>query len=475
VVDAQFAMPADDRAVPPGAIDAARVRRPARSLAFVLIVGAVFIAGAFLQIKGVNGAWYWTWPWRRLKPLHTALWLALPMIPFVFAVRSIERRATIVRPVAGIVLLLMLAAFALQVCATLSLPQGIGHLQAIVESPRATSYYGDALGIASVSDWLANFHTARLGLHAATHPPGPTLYYTAWIALLGHPNAAPAGALMLGAIATLGIPLLYAFIGLWSDDRHARLVACAFYALVPAFVVFLPEFDQVYPVFALAIVIAWVRSLRGEPWFGVLAGAAFALATFFAFNLLVIGAFLALYAAYRLRLAAGHVAEWRRLLLSTALLCGTYVAIYGALWFATGYDLPHSFAHALSIQKTFMDATLRPWRATVVFDWYDFLLGSGILAAPLLLLFLRRAAAEFAWRREDLVIPLIGLATIMIVDVSGLLPGENARVWMFMQPFVIAPAALETQRFDARGRALIFAAQWLVVLTMFCKMTFIVP
>jgi hypothetical protein len=397
------------------------------------------------------------------------------MIPFVLAVLGIERGPSIDRPVFRVLLLLMLAAFALQVCAMASHPQGIAHLQAIVESARATSYYGDALAIASVRDWLASFDTAQLSLHAATHPPGPTLYYAAWLALLGRPDAAIAGALVLGAIATLGIPLLYALIGLWNDDRHARLVACAFYALVPAFIVFLPEFDQIYPVLALMIVIAWVRSLRDEPWFAVLAGAAFSVATFFAYNLLVIGAFLALYSAYRLRQACWHAAEWRRVLFSAALLCGTCVALYTLLWITTGYDLPHSFAHALTIQKTYMDATLRPWSATVLFDWYDFLLGSGILAAPLLLLFLRRATAEFAWRREDLVIPLIGLATIAIVDVSGLLPGENARVWMFLQPFVIAPAALETLRFGAGGRALIFATQWLIVLTMVCKMTFIVP
>ena len=465
----------DPAAARGAAADADRGHRQPVALAFVLAVAAAFIVGAFLQIKGVNGAWYWTWPWRRLKPLHTALWLVLPMIAFFVAVRGIEQRAATDRPVARMLALLMLCAFGLQVCAMLSHPQGIAHLQAIVESPRATSYYGDALGIASVRDWLANFHTAQLDLHAATHPPGPTLYYVAWLALLGHPGAAIAGALMLGAIATLGIPLLYAFIGLWTDDRDVRLVACALYALVPAFIVFLPEFDQIYAVFALPIVIAWVRSLRDEPRFALLAGAVFALATFFAYNLLVIGAFLALYAAYRLHRASWHIVAWRRLLVSAALLCGTYVVLYAMLWLATGYDLPRSFVHALSIQKTFLDATLRPWSATVLFDWYDFLLGSGILAAPLLLLFLRRAVVEFAWQREDLVIPLIGLATIAIVDVSGLLPGENARVWMFLQPFVIAPAALEMQRFGARGRALIFAAQWLVVLTMVCKMTFIVP
>jgi hypothetical protein len=443
------------------------------ALAIVLAVGLAFAAGVYLKTPGLNGTWYWAWPYRDLGIARVLAWLALPMLPFALALREIER-SDAAQSVAWPIALLMLASFGLQLSGMLCHPEGLEHLRAIVVSPIATSYYTDALKIDDLGAWLANFHTATLAKHSATHPPGPILWYWVWLRLFDAPTAALVGGVALGALATLAIPIVYAFAGLWTDDRRARLVACAFYALVPATIVFFPEFDQAYPIFAMLAAIAWVRALRGARAAAVAFGFVLFLETFFAYNLLAAGAFLAMYSAYFLWRERGSANAWRTLIAAMALGLAAFVACNGVVWLL-GFDPVRTFVHALAMQKIDAATVHRPWSSTVLLDPYDFLLGTGILAAPMIVLHVARIAKSFAVAREEFALSIMALATILVVDVSGLLRGETARLWLFLQPFAIVPASRELLRFDARGRALFFAVQWLIVAVMVCRMSFVEP
>ena len=443
------------------------------ALAVVLAIGLAFVAGVYLKIPGLNGTWYWAWPYRDLGIARTLALLALPMLPFALALREIER-GDATRSVAWPIALLMLASFGLQLCGMLCHPDGLEHLRAIVTSPIATSYYTDALKIDDPGAWLANFHTATLAKHSATHPPGPILWYWLWLRLFDAPTAALAGGLALGALATSAIPVVYAFAGLWTDDRRARLVACAFYGLVPATIVFFPEFDQIYPIFAMLAVIAWVRALRGSRAAAVAFGVVLFAETFFAYNLLAAGAFLAMYAAYFLWRRRTDANAWRTLILAIAIGLAAFVVCNGIVWLA-GFDPVRTFVHALAMQKIDAATVHRPWSSTVLLDPYDFLLGAGILAAPVIAMHVVRIAKSSAVAHEPFALSIMALATILVVDVSGLLRGETARLWLFLQPFLIVPASRELLRFDARGRALVFAVQWLIVAVMVCRMSFVEP
>jgi hypothetical protein len=442
-------------------------------LAVVLAIGLAFAAGVYLKIPGLNGTWYWAWPYRDLGIVRVLALLALPMLPFALALREIERAAA-ARSVARPIVLLMLASLGLQLLGMLCRPEGIEHLRAIVMSPVATSYYTDALRIDDLLAWLANFHAATLAKHSATHPPGPILWYWLWLWLFDAPTAALAGGIALGALATAAIPVVYAFAGFWSNDARARLVACAYYALVPATIVFFPEFDQIYPIFAMLAAIAWVRSLRGSRSAAVAFGVVLFAETFFAYNLLAAGAFLAMYAAYFLRRERGDARAWRTLIVAAAIGLAVFV-VCNVIVRVLGFDPARTFVHALAMQKLDAATVYRPWSSTVLLDPYDFLLGAGILAGPLIVLHVARIAKSFAAEREDCALSLMALATILVVDVSGLLRGETARLWLFLQPFAIVPASRELLRFDARGRALVFAVQWLIVAVMVCRMSFVEP
>jgi hypothetical protein len=287
-------------------------------------------------------------------------------------------------------------------------------------------------------------------------------------------TAALVGGIALGALATLAIPVAYAFAGLWTDNRRARLVACAYYALVPATVVFFPEFDQIYPIFAMLAAIAWVRALRGSRVASIAFGVVLFAETFFAYNLLAAGAFLAMYAVYFLWRERGDANAWHLLLIASAIGLFAFLVCHVLVWLC-GFDPVRTFVHALAMQKLDAATVHRPWTSTVLLDPYDFLLGAGILAGPLIVLHVARIARSFAVAREELALSIMALATILVVDVSGLLRGETARLWLFLQPFAIVPASRELLRFDVRGRALFFAVQWLIVAVMVCRMSFVEP
>jgi len=443
------------------------------AIALVLAIGLVFFTGVYLKTPGLNGTWYWAWPYRDLGITRVLALLVLPMLPFAIALREIAR-GDAGRNVAWPIALLMLASFGLQLLGMLCRPEGLEHLRAVVMSPIATSYFTDALKIDDLGTWLADFHTATLAKHSATHPPGPILYYWFWLQFFSAPTAALVGGVALGALATLAIPVLYQFAGLWSDDRQARLVACAYYALVPAIVVFFPEFDQIYPIFAMLAVVAWVRALRGSHAAAIAFGVVLFVETFFAYNLLAAGAFLAMYAAYFLWRERGAASAWRALIVASSIGVAAF-GICNAIAWLCGFDPVRTFVHALAMQKLDAATVIRPWSSTVLLDPYDFLLGAGILAGPLIVMHVARIAKSFAASREEFALSIMALATILVVDVSGLLRGETARLWLFLQPFAIVPASRELLRFDARGRALFFAVQWLIVAVMICRMTFVEP
>src|SRR5262249_5784215 len=105
-------------------------------------------------------------------------------------------------------------------------------------------------------------------------------------------------------------------------------------------------------------------------------------------------------------------------------------------------------------------------------DPYDFALGAGILPILLLGLFLRRAH-ETADEDRSSMLSLVGILGILAVNVSGLVPGETARVWLFLQPWVVVPAAMELRKWTPGQRNAVLLPQWAIVVVLKCSMIFV--
>ena len=67
----------------------------------------------------------------------------------------------------------------------------------------------------------------------------------------------------------------------------------------------------------------------------------------------------------------------------------------------------------------------------------------------------------------------MGVITILLVHLLGLLDYETARVWLFFQPLVIVPIALELARLPGAGVGAVLALQWLIVATIKSRMLFL--
>ena len=428
----------------------------------VIALGLAFCLAVLVELGGTTPEGtlqltHWT-PWRDLGIVRTSL-ILLPPFPLIAWVLWKAESGT-AAATAPLVALLAVASLALQALGLAADPRGLSMVSRIVHSP-ATGYYADAANIKSLVEWLRHFHEIPLQFHSQTHPAGPILFYYTFIQLFGTAAGAVAGGWTVGLLAAAGVLVMYRFAGLWTLDRNARLTACAFYALLPALTLFFPEFDQMYPLFSMLLAIFWVKALDSGDWKPAAgAGAMLFLASFFAYNLLVMVAFVVYYGIYRLRMRkTEHL--WRALGVTVA----AFVALHGVLRLA-GYDAVAALQRSLAAQAMFAKMLHRPYERFIFFDVYDLFLGAGMLAFALLLFHLRRKPQPLTW---------IALATILTVDLSGLLRGETARVWLFLQPLLIVPVALELSQAKWRWRLAIFAVQWWVLACLKAKMTFLEP
>jgi hypothetical protein len=453
----------------------------------VLAVGLAFSAGVILKQEPLNGfptLMHWVWPWRDLPIFKTAITLLAPLIIIGWVLwrmekdenpgSSSEAETPQVKPDRttpwGLLLILALSNFLLQVLGMVAEPRGIKLIGDIVRSPLATSYFGDATKIESVLDWLRIFHRADLGFHSSTHPPGPVLFYYVFVKLFGS-NAAPIGGYAVGIIGSLGVLVIYWFAGLWTTEREGRLTASAFYALLPALTLFFPEFDQCYPLLAMFLILFWVRALdsaRPVSLPAVYLGVALFTTTFFAYNVLTVGAFLAYYGLYWLWNQRSGSSRYVTLAGSCGVALAVFIALHAILWQATGFAAIPSFQRARAAQAFYAVMLNRPYAAAVLIDPYDFFVGAGMMALPLLILRLRRCG-------RDRALTLIAVATILTVDLTGFLRGETVRLWLFCQPLLTVPVALELSSYRWRWRMAIFAVQWWVLVCLKARMFFVGP
>jgi hypothetical protein len=300
------------------------------------------------------------------------------------------------------------------------------------------------------------------------------VYYYGFLKLFGPDVGAFLGGCSVGLLASLGCVVMYHFAGLWTTDRRTRLTASAFYTLIPGLTVFFPEFDQIYPILSMLIVLTFVRSLEiPASWYkySIACGALIFLATFFAYNLLTIGAFPVIYSLYWLWTRRADRTASIAILRSSVVVLTSAVLLYFLLWVTTGYNAPAALRHSLQGMHGGNEALGRPYWSSIFTDLYDFALGAGIIGLVVLFFSLRQ------WRRDpgSTALTLIGLATILTVDLSGLLRGETARTWLFLQPFLAVPVALELVGLEWRRKTALFLLQWWILVCIKTKMSFIEP
>ena len=246
--------------------------------------------------------------------------------------------------------------------------------------------------------------------HAAGHPPGLLLTWH-WLGI-DSPEAATAFVVVVGAVA---VPLTYALARRLLDEERAR-IAGLLAAFAPATTLYgVTSADAVFATIGVAAALALL-------WRPVAGAAALAVASFFSYALLAIGAWAAL-----LRLLRDGARS--ALVLAGASAAGL-VAFYAALYALTGYELPSVLEATNQVYGNSV-ARLRPYEFWVFGSPAAFLAFLGLPIAWY--------AAESAGARNPAALALA--AVIVISAVGGFTKAETERIWLQYVPLACVAAA----------------------------------
>jgi methylthioxylose transferase len=401
--------------------------------AAVLAVGAATIAYGFAaraagaKLGASLAPFLWDWrPRLGLAALPAAALLAAGVAP---APRLLRARVT-PRAFAGCTLALGLALR----LALGGARGGVDGLWAVFQPgrPESASEYLPALpaldfGTRTFLDTFAEVGTS-LPVHAIGHPPG-LLLSMHWLGIDGPRGLA---ALTIGAGA-LTVPLAYLLARRLLDERRARM-ATLLYVFAPSALLYgATSADALYATLAMAAAVplaaaalpragvaAPIAAGRGAAL--ALGAAALAVASFFSYASLAVGAWAALVAERR--------AGLRRAAL-VALACGVaLIAFYALLWLASGYDPIGAVRATESVYREGI-ASRRPYEFWVFGSPVAFL---GALGLPIAWLMLRSAGAGFAPALALVIV--LGLAALL-----GFTKAETERIYQFLVPIACVAAS----------------------------------
>jgi hypothetical protein len=160
--------------------------------------------------------------------------------------------------------------------------------------------------------------------------------------------------------------------------------------------------------------------------------------------------------------------------------------LYLPLFYTTGFDPLSTFRAAWRLQHDVLKAIKRPYPWTILFDLTDFVFSAAwIVLIPIAMTIARRlrwpgngtAASASTANSPRLLNWLVALALAqpIVVAVAGLVQTETARVWNFMLPMLLLPAALEVARWRPWARGLFYASMLLLLLVIGQNMQFVQP
>ncbi|UCC61812.1 MAG: hypothetical protein JSV36_13565 [Anaerolineae bacterium] len=449
----------------------------------------------------------WRWP-RYAEPPYSRLWLPILVLLLYLALlvwvdrlgeTAFSRRGRL----ALLVVLILAALFVQGSVLFLARPDVATLLFERNASLLADGYYSAALNIGDVSDFLRMYPTHMptfLSHHPRTHPPGFALLHWAvgqtlgqwpplrtWVRWRACPtlrvNALAASQMTSVLVVGLATPLLsaLALLPVYALARRRSgvrvgLRAAALFALLPAFTLFAPQMDQLFPVLAGLILWVFVVGWEGQRsvWL-FLSGVLVSLATFLSLGMAALALWLALFGAVRW-LADSSGWTWWRLAASALAFALGAASLWLACWLVFGFD-PVAVARTSMAQHFDIVTARRAYGVWIVYNLYDFV---AFLGLPLGLLFLAqildnlRHVARRHWRKMEAFVVATTL-TILILDVSGTSRGEVARLWLFLMLLVVLAVAPRLKDRWLFHRLAALQAASLLIFGLFLDVVPIVP
>ncbi len=341
------------------------------------------------------------------------------------------------------------------------------------------SFWQAAVGIESLITYLRTYPDAMLSamdtyVHLTTAPPGGVIYLWVWRqAFSAMPQVAQAVARLFRSYACTDLAFVrldnaqiaaalgQMIIPLWSGltvlplyawasqlgGRRDGWRAAAFYTLLPTLSLFTMRWDTLYPLFTAAVFAALHRGIitKDARWWG-LSGVVVSIATFFSFGNALLAPTVALYAALALW---SRERSWRALADAwrgwIALLIGGY-SVWGTFQVITGVSVWRILAVTSRVQVGLREAY--DYGKWIYHNLWDILAMSGFpITLPFILEAigrLRRGAHSSETEEVGISgVPAVTFAvTLLAITLSGLSPGEVARLWLHLTTGIIIAAVI---------------------------------
>lgn len=470
------------------------------ALAVIAALATVALATAALaRAPGVNGPAEWRWEYREVAGLGWApVFLTLGLV----ALFSFWDRLGFKSPAreGGLLALAVLLGWGLTLALAAAGPEGFGRVFGSLASRLSFGYVWDAGLAPPARELLADYPaaSARLDLHARTHPPGALLAVRAADRLTRALPPPPPGSAGLAAAAqsalsrevararthrrpvperlpgpwalvalALGLPALSA-LAAWPLARLARAwglppaaarLSALLWLAVPARSLFTPSLDQALPLLSVAaLLLVAVPGGWGGRARAFAAGLVLFAAAFLSYGCLALlpwaatVAIIALVPSPDREVPAGFSLRRLDLVRPAALGLG-FLLPWAALALLAGYAPWASFRTAMQTHRG-MAVLTRGYLTWLLWNPYDLalLLGPPVLLLGLAALAVDRGPAEGAPRPASYRVALRGFwALLLLLWISGSVRGELGRIWLFFMPFACLFAADAIGAIEGKG------------------------
>lgn len=499
-----------------------------RRIFWLLVFGstALFVVGVWTDaIPLLRGPEEWRWSlhvltlpiWRILLPLVFLLLYALAAASWIMhfpadgmhASRRVERSFLIFLTIAAPAIQLVLAAAIFR--------QPLTEFFTDTVSPSVDGFYSVAVTTPNLPAELSHYadFMQTLPIHPQTHPPGlVVLHWLTWqgfealpsvadslamplrtlqcqnAALMALNNAQIASALagmLVPVIGGLAVWPLYALGRRLIGARPAALAA-AIFPILPLFVMWPAEWDQVYPLLLLTSLYFIHTGLEDRStWRFLAAGLVLSIATFLSVGNMVMVVIAVLYMIVWWFMTVPHRALFTRDMtrwwivqfLALALGCTTIWLIY-----IVAYQVPVNNLLVVS-QRLLLEGTRCPicpstnrtYGTWVIWNVIDF---AFFLGWPIVVLLLVRLPAlvkksylAVRWGQAAPWVPLTAAAlpVFVVLDLAGITRGEVSRIWAYFGPLLILMALAPVKTLRPVKRAELIAVLGLMAVQLFSMNT----
>ena len=293
-------------------------------------------------------------------------------------------------------------------------------------------YVGDLPLVKSASDFLNRYVSLEpfLAIHSRTHPPGYTLvlyflqkYFHAGI---------PALSVLVVMLGGLTIFPLYYFLKNFASEEEARRGIQLFIFIPSVVMMSATSMETVFLFFVWAsISLIYLGWRKGGAW-PFLGGVALYTALFSNFLFILLAPLFLMLAL----IAYQQGAEFKKLVLRSALAVLGFSICYFFIYVWTGYSIVQNFFAARSFQSNFVEnnfASLGVYLTYFFMNLTSFLIYLGV---PTIFLFLKNLKNLFNKEKKILALGFIMSAFFLA---AGIFQGETERIWLFLAPLFILP------------------------------------